>query len=136
MDSFQAISGVSQVAGQTAQAGPSQFEAKCALSVAQDFESLLLSMLFKSMDKTVTKSGLFGSDLAGGFYQDMFFEQAASVLAHANPGTGIASRIANDLMTREGLKSDAIPADIFAGSSAVNLLPRVAAAQSLSEEGI
>ncbi len=57
-------------------------------NAAEDFESMLTSMMLKSMNKTT--NGMFGSDSFGGDFFDTIFESEMAKYISHNKGLGIA----------------------------------------------
>lgn len=66
--------------------------------VAQQFESLFLNIMLKEMRKTVSRSGLLGSD-AMDTYEQMFDQQIALGMAKAG-GIGLAPILERELEKR------------------------------------
>jgi peptidoglycan hydrolase FlgJ len=65
--------------------------------LAEDFESLFLGTLFKSMRQSVQESDLMTSGHGGDLFKSLLDEEYAKLTA-ANGSTGIASMITRDLM--------------------------------------
>lgn len=63
--------------------------------VAKQFESLFLNMMLKEMRKSVTRSGLLGSDTME-TYEQMFYQQVALGMSRAG-GIGLAPFIEEQL---------------------------------------
>ena len=73
-------------------------------SVASQFESLFLNLMMKEMRKTVTRSGLMGSD-AMETYQQMFDQQVALGMSKAG-GIGLAPFIEAQLQRKSSVTVD------------------------------
>ena len=73
-------------------------------SVASQFESLFLNLMMKEMRKTVTRSGLMGSD-AMETYQQMFDQQVALGMSKAG-GIGLAPFIEAQLQRQSSVTVD------------------------------
>jgi flagellar protein FlgJ len=74
--------------------------------VAQQFESLFLHMMLKEMRKTVSRSGLLGSE-AMDTYQQMFDQQVALGMSRAG-GIGLAPFIEQQLGKRAESTADVL----------------------------
>lgn len=72
--------------------------AESTRDVAQQFESLFLNLMLKEMRKSVTRSGLLGSD-AMETYEQMFDQQIALGMSRAG-GIGLAPFIEQQLEKR------------------------------------
>lgn len=73
--------------------------------VAQQFESLFLEMMLKSMREAKLGDGIFDSD-AGDFYQGMFDKQIAMDLANSEGGgLGIAELLVRQLSAKAAAKA-------------------------------
>lgn len=79
---------------------------EASATAAQQFESLFLNVMLREMRKTVSHSGLLGSD-AMETYQQMFDQQLALGMSRAG-GIGLASVIQQQLETRAELTSDVL----------------------------
>lgn len=66
-----------------------------ALQAAQDFESLFVTHLLKTMRSTVPKGGFLGQTFASNTYQEMFDEELGRQLARGK-GLGLS-----DMLYRE-----------------------------------
>lgn len=73
---------------------------------AQQFESLFLNMMLREMRKTVSHSGLLGSD-AMDTYQQMFDQQLALGMSRAG-GIGLAPVIQQQLEKRTEATADVL----------------------------
>ena len=73
-------------------------------SVASQFESLFLNLMLKEMRKTVSRSGLMGSD-AMETYQQMFDQQVALGMSKAG-GIGLAPVIEAQLQRHSSVVVD------------------------------
>ncbi len=69
-------------------------------AVAQQFESIFVQMMMKSMRDTVPESGLF-NDESMRFYQDMMDQQLSLELSQQG-GIGLADTIARQLSSSAG----------------------------------
>jgi flagellar protein FlgJ len=77
---------------------------KAAHEVAQQFESIFVSMMMKAMRSATPKDGLFGSDQMEA-YQDMFDKQLALDLSTSG-GLGLASIIERQIIASSPRTSD------------------------------
>lgn len=68
-----------------------------ALQAAQDFESLFVTHLLKTMRSTVPKGGLLGQTFASNTYQEMFDEELSRQLAHGK-GLGLSEMLYREFM--------------------------------------
>ena len=64
--------------------------------IAEEFESLFLGIVLKSMRETVNESGLFGNSNATKIYTSMLDDEYSKIIA-SNRHTGIAESIENFL---------------------------------------
>ncbi len=110
---------------------------KTLRAVAQQFESLFIGMMLKSMRDAKLGDGLFDSDQSR-FYQDMF-DQQLSVSLSQGKGLGIADLLVRSL-TPQGVPP-ALPAGAYGraprrtAASATATTPLAAAAASAAEGG-
>lgn len=75
-----------------------------AKEVAQQFESIFIEIMMKSMRSATPKDGLFGSDQMEA-YQDMADKQLAIDMA-ASGGLGIAEIIQQQIMQTQGFAAE------------------------------
>jgi Rod binding domain-containing protein len=68
-----------------------------AEEAARQFESFFLYMLLKEMDKTVSRSSLFGDSMASRFYREMYYEQLADALTESESPLGVADLLLSQL---------------------------------------
>lgn len=97
---------VGALQGLRTQAGLDPKEA--AHEVAQQFESVFISMMLKTMRDTVPQDSLFGSHTMDS-YQNMFDQQVAVDMS-VKGGIGLA-----DIIERQLLASGSLPADTADG---------------------
>jgi Rod binding domain-containing protein len=79
-------------------------------NAAKQFESMLTSMMLKSMDKTT--DGMFGSDSFGGDYFSTIFENQMASMISKNKSLGIAD-ILYKKITGEDLNDKASPSELM-----------------------
>ena len=78
---------------------------EAAKEVAQQFESIFIEIMMKSMRSATPKDSLFGSDQMEA-YQDIFDKQLAVDMA-ASGGLGIAEVIQRQIMHLQGFSTEA-----------------------------
>jgi len=78
--------------GKSATADPDQ-----ALTVAREFESLLVNEVFKAMRQTVPESPLFGGGFSNDVFTSMLDEQLARQAAEGGSGFGLAETMAQQM---------------------------------------
>ncbi len=66
--------------------------------VAEDFESIFLEILLKSMRKTVVKSGFLDGGNAEGIYKDMLDSEYAKNMASASGENSLSFQIEKQLL--------------------------------------
>lgn len=77
---------------------------EAAKEVAQQFESIFIEIMMKSMRSATPKDSLFGSDQMEA-YQDIFDKQLAVDMAESG-GLGIAEVIQRQIMHLQGLSTE------------------------------
>lgn len=76
--------------------------------VADEFESMFLTLVMKSMRNTVQKSGLMDGGNAEDIYKSMLDDEYSKIMA-AQRHTGIADQIEDFLRQTQGIKEDLPP---------------------------
>jgi len=62
------------------------------LKVCREFESLFINQLFKSMRKTIQKSGWLDGGLKQEIFEDMLYEEYSKIIAHSG-GIGLGDMV-------------------------------------------
>lgn len=117
------VQGLAALRADAARAAPSALG-----KVAEQFESLFLGMMLKSMREAKLGEGVFDSDSTK-FYQDLYDQQLSLALSHGK-GLGIARMLEQSLAPR----APAHPAD-GPGPAGLPGLPRSASAQPAATGG-
>ena len=78
-----------------------------AEEAARQFESFFLYMLLKEMDKTVSRSSLFGDSLASRFYREMYYERLSDAMSARGSPLGVSELLLSQLQGGGGLKPPA-----------------------------
>jgi len=103
-------------------------------NAAKQFESLLTSMMLKSMDKATSENGgMFGEDSFGGEYYQTIFENQMATLISKNKNLGIASvlykKITGENLNGTDLLNELLPLN---NNTKINLKSPINGTQSIT----
>ena len=73
------------------------------LKVCREFESLFINQIFKSMRKTVQKSGWLDGGLKQEIFEDMLYEEYSKAIAHSG-GIGLGDMVYKFLLLESKTK--------------------------------
>jgi Rod binding domain-containing protein len=82
------------------------------------------------MHAATLKGGLFGDNLASEIYQDMFFEEAASLMSKQKPGLGLADIVYQDILKLGSGTVTAPSKDVTAILDILGSVPSIASSKT------
>ncbi|HDS30752.1 MAG TPA: hypothetical protein ENN67_06885 [Firmicutes bacterium] len=68
----------------------------------KEVEGFLLGLLLKNMGSAFGRGGIFSKSFESGYYQNMFYFEIARMLSTSGPGIGIAERLRDDIIMKDG----------------------------------